>query len=479
VGSSKDRPSTEPRTTTVSYARASDDRRAALRDGTRQRTRVLFFWDGGSSAQWIGSDQQWIVGRSATCDVCVDDPSVSREHARLYGAGPDIEDLGSLNGVRVRGERLDAGVRTRVAPGDVVELGSAVVVFERPDVGAPSATIPPPVTTETACVTPAHRDGSMAAVERLIDVVARSDISVLLLGGTGVGKSVAAEEIHRRSSRTRAPFVRVDCAALTESLLESELFGHEKGAFTGAVQAKPGIIESADGGTVFLDEIGEAPLTTQTKLLGVLENRQVTRIGSLHPRKIDVRFIAATNRDLGAATADGTFRRDLFYRLRGLPISIPPLRERTQEIPALAARFLSEACARGGRTVPRLSEGALQMLGAHDWPGNLRELRHAMDRAALLCPGDEVLAEHVRVDGEAAATTTTTTASPGPVAARPAQGDLRRQVEDFERQRVIETLDQCAGNQTRAARVLGISRRALILRLEAYGVARPRKRPDA
>jgi two-component system response regulator AtoC len=292
----------------------------------------------------------------------------------------------------------------------------------------------------------------MRRVQTLADRAAAGTINVLIVGETGVGKEVLARRIHQLSPRADRPFVAVNCAALSEALFESELFGHERGAFTGAAQAKPGLLETAPGGTVFLDEVAELPPALQAKLLRVLETREVLRVGSVRPRPIDVRFVAATNRDLEGEVARGTFRRDLYFRLNGMTLAIPPLRERRQEIPGLCRRFLAELCATAGRRrAPRLTDEAREHLQARRWPGNVRELRNAIERALLLAPGDEITPEHLATDPEA----------PPPI--------------EDERERILRVLGACAGNQSRAARQLGISRKVLIARLDAYGVARPRK----
>jgi transcriptional regulator with PAS, ATPase and Fis domain len=308
----------------------------------------------------------------------------------------------------------------------------------------------------------------MQRLHRLVELVAKSTISVILLGETGVGKEVIAETIHRKSARTRGPFVRLNCAALPDNLLESELFGYERGAFTGAVTPKPGLLEAAHGGTVFLDEVGELPLATQAKLLRVLESGEVTRVGSLKPRPIDVRFLSATNRDLDAIVESGAFRRDLYYRLNGISIQIPPLRERRSEIRAFTRAFLREATKKAGRMDITLSPGALAKLEEHSWPGNVRELRNVVERAALLCAGDVIEPEHVLLG-----TTAGRDGGPAPAPSRP---QVAADAGAAERQRIIEALEKCGGNQKEAAKVLGISRRTLVYRLDAYGLPRPRKR---
>jgi transcriptional regulator with PAS, ATPase and Fis domain len=284
---------------------------------------------------------------------------------------------------------------------------------------------------------------------------------------------------------------------LTESLLESELFGHERGAFTGAVQAKPGLLETADGGTVFLDEIGELPMSTQVKLLRVLEERQVLRVGSLKARPIDVRFVAATNRDLEAEIDRGTFRRDLYYRLNGISLMIPPLRERVSEIEGLARAFILNACRQVGRgRPPALAADALDLMRRYSWPGNIRELRNVIERAVLLAGDGDIGVEHLPVEKLRATLAHPSTpdlasfnpppASPPPAAPaaappRPADaaatdsGRLRADLEAVERQHILDALAKTGGNQTEAARLLGISRRTLLTRLDHYAISRPRK----
>ena len=305
----------------------------------------------------------------------------------------------------------------------------------------------------------------MGRVRQLVERIAPGRISVLLLGESGVGKEVTAESIHRLSARAPGPYVTLNCAALSETLLESELFGHERGAFTGAVQTKRGLLEAASGGTAFLDEIGELPPSLQVKLLRVVEERKVRRVGAIEPIDIDVRFVAATNRDLEAEVAAGNFRQDLYYRLAGASVRIPPLRERRAEIEPLAQTFLEEAAADLGRPAPVLSADARRWLRRHDWPGNVRELRNVIERAVLLAPGSTVEVEHLPGGGAAAQ----------PAAPQTMRDEIQQEVSAIEKQRILEALEACAGNQTRAAKMLGMSRRAFINRLDAYDIPRPRK----
>jgi two-component system response regulator AtoC len=420
------------------------------------------------------------IGREEGNTVRIDDPSVSRRHAVLrVGAGVEVEDLGGANGIFLR-EKARPGManetlsvrqlikaKTDLAVGERILLGTASVVVRR----TPVADVPELDEPGGDVVV---RDPAMRVLYEQAARAARASISVLLLGETGVGKEVMARAIHRRSPRAAGPFMGINCAALTESLLESELFGSEKGAYTGAVAARAGLFEAANGGTVFLDEVGELPLATQSKLLRVLEERVVVRLGSTRPRPIDVRFVAATNRDIEAASQSERFRSDLYFRLAGITLSIPPLRERPAELALLVERFVAAACRELDRAVPlAVAPEALDLLRRHAWPGNVRELRNVIGRAAVLCGGDTILPEHLppALLKPSAAVAPPSPSQPAPAADR----DLPEQIRELERARIVDALEKCAGNQSKAADLLGISRRTLVSRLAEYGLPRPRK----
>jgi two-component system response regulator AtoC len=302
-------------------------------------------------------------------------------------------------------------------------------------------------------------------------------ISVLILGETGVGKDVLASWVHKKSPRAKGPMVSINCGALPANLLESELFGHKKGAFTDASEAKVGLLEAAEGGTVFLDEIGDMPLLLQVKMLQAIENRVVTRLGEVKPRPIDVRFIAATHRDLEARVASEEFRQDLYFRLNQISLTLPPLRERPGEIEALAQRFLLAAS--GGRRAPRLSGEALDILRAYFWPGNARELRNMIERALVWCDGPEITAEHLDIE-KMRATMLVATPSTASTSSRAAEVDDDAvpagltAAEREERALIVRTLKECAGSQSATAKKLGMSRGTLIERIKRYGIRRPR-----
>ncbi len=432
----------------------------------------------------LAAEGEVILGRSRSAGVQLDHSSVSREHAKLrLGAALAVEDLGSRNGTVVRGVLLAPGAVAGLGLGDTFEIGRVLLrVMPASSRRAPSRPgAPGSSERRTAGSGRAALDApegwyaptspAMQAVIAALEQVAASDVSLLLLGETGVGKEVCAELVHRRSARSSRTLLRLNCSALPEALIESELFGHEKGAFTGAATARPGLIESADGGTVFLDEIAELPAAVQVKLLRVLDRREVMRVGGRVEKLVDVRFVAATHKQLATEIAAGRFRQDLYYRLAGMTIRIPPLRERVDEIAPLARRFLDAVVKRLDRPPVELSADAIAALELHGWPGNIRELRNAMERALVVCGAGPILAAHLPLDVEPSGDSGQHT---GPV---PRLGSLSDEVEELERLRVEAALVASGGNQSEAARRLGMSRGALLARLRAWGLTGRRPPP--
>ncbi len=576
------------------------------------------------------------IGRRESVDVRLEDPSASRNHARLH-VGADqsltIEDLGSSNGTFVRGEPAPAGTRVAIAPGETVTIGSTLLVVQKPGRNPRSpvrvwahfhfearlgeacrtagsnheelallrahfdadvtnarvvAAIRPLMQWGDAVAAYAPNEyellvtgrgrGNLAAacaqlrealagcaparfglarfpadgrsadalmwrasealrgegpspsadealvlspvMQELYQVARRAasaPSNLLILGETGAGKDVLARTLHRASPRADRPFLALNCAGLNENLLESELFGHERGAFTGALAAKPGLLESADGGTLFLDEVGELPPTVQAKLLRVLETREVRRLGALKTRPLDLRILAATNRKLDEEVASGRFRQDLYFRLAALVLEVPPLRERRSEILPLSRRFLSELSGQHGRRhPPRLSPDAAAWLEAYAWPGNIRELKNAMERALILCAGDEIQIKHLpfaklegkldakldaklagALEGEpdlASAYQTdkvpappldgrlasgppplpraetpgpTAPVRPGPPAFQGPDAQPEDAAGDDERRAIVAALAKAGGNQKRAAQLVGMPLRTFVRRLKA------------
>jgi two-component system response regulator AtoC len=433
------------------------DARVILRDTTvRGNERpldgapvLLVAGDRHFSSHALAAGSELVFGRDPTCEVCLDHERVSRRHAVVRaGTTCTIEDLGSTNGVRVNGRTMSKGERIELAVGDGFSIGPFHALLLGPPSSAGAS-----VDGRAALVV---RDPRPGALSDVVARIAAADASVIIRGETGSGKEVLARALHERSNRG-GPFVSINCAAIPEALFESELFGHERGAFTGAAQARPGLLESGDDGTVLLDEIGELPLPQQAKLLRAIEAREVVRVGGTRPIALNLRFLAATHRDLRADVARGTFRQDLYFRLNGVTLHLPPLRERKDAIPDLAQAFLAAVDA-----TKRLSPAAVATLVGHPWPGNVRELRAVIERAALLASGAVLEPRHIDLDAAP---------EPTPPAAAPvAHGEPRT-----ERDRIIAALEQCAGNQTRAARVLGISRATLVHKLALLEIPRPRR----
>jgi DNA-binding NtrC family response regulator len=314
---------------------------------------------------------------------------------------------------------------------------------------------------------PAEMIGAGQAMKRLLDVIRRtapSEGRVLVTGENGTGKELVARALHEGSRRRGGPFVKLNCAAVPAELIESELFGHERGAFTGAVAARRGKFEQADGGTLFLDEVGDMPAAMQAKVLRVLQEGEFERVGGQQTLRCDVRVVAATNKDLAAEVKAGRFREDLFYRLAVVPIQTPPLRDRKEDIPALAERFLAEACERNGRRPMRLVREAVAALQAHAWPGNVRELRNLVERLAILSDGPEIgVADVVAVLPDA----------------RPPRADRFREgtsfhglVEEAEREIILAALDAHQDRVSDTARALGLERSHLYKKMRALGIKR-------
>lgn len=538
-------------------------------------TLILYHREGATVAQ-LSKGESLVVGRTAPAEVIIEDPGLSRQHARFTWKeqGLFVEDLDSTNGTKRNGERVS---QTKVSVDDEISLGPVVVsmhvmssvdeslrgfdghdrfvsalaaeltrarTFMRPValmiveakeshvsrwasrlravlrpvdrvgiygpstvlVALPEATAEyvatlagnlasgdPQLTFNTVWfpedgssaealigavrATPAERrlqsgdttdmvvkSAEMKAVMASVKRVATSAISVLIHGETGSGKELIAKAIHDGGNRRKKPLRAVNCAAIAPSLLESALFGHEKGAFTGADKAAPGIFEQADGGTVFLDEIGELAPSAQAALLRVLETQRVVRVGGQREIAVDVRVVAATHRDLDAMAANGRFRQDLLYRLNTVTLRIPPLRSRVDEIRPLAERFLKSAVVKSHSAVRSIDAAAIAALETYSWPGNVRELRNVIERAVVLAEGKVInvadLTERVRgvVDQ---------------VAAKEAEeeaGDLRDRVRKYESELILSALQKAHGNQTEAAKALGLPLRTLVHKIQIYGI---------
>ena len=384
------------------------------------------------------------VGRGETCGIRIDDPAVSRRHASLRwdgSAAVQVRDLGSHNGTWFGADRLSEAVLA--GRGAELVVGPArLVVYVRPTAHGPRGTAPEIVTNDPAL------EDALALADR----AALVDSTVLITGETGTGKELVARRIHARSERARGPLVAVNCGAIAPTLAAAELFGHERGAFTGATSARPGVFEQAAGGTLFLDEVGELPAHVQVMLLRVLSERAVVRVGGARPIALDVRVLAATHRDPEAMVRQGSLRGDLLFRLDVVRIGLPPLRARPGDIELLAERFLSELDPSG---TARLTASALASLRAHTWPGNVRELRNLLEHA--LAEGGPEGCPRVLMRLIAGSSATMS-------------GELDVHISAVERERIREALELAGGNRSHAARLLGITRSALLHRLRKHGL---------
>ena len=479
---------------------------------------LLIVSDAGVVQMPIEAGRSVRIGRLGTSDVVVDHPSASRAHAVIHaGNPPAIEDLGSSNGTYVQGQRIPATTRVPLPIGSVANVAGVTFLVRNQSSEPGAARADSRRTASVTCSGSVRslvlRDEKMQELLQVMARVAQSAMPVLILGETGVGKELLAERLHQLSPRRERPLLRVNCAALSDGILASELFGHERGAFTGAHATKVGLFEAANGGTVFLDEVGELSQETQAKLLRVLETGEVVRVGSHQARQVDVRLVSATNRDLRALVAERTFRADLYYRLNGVLAQVPPLRERQADIIPLAEYFIARSADMMALEPPHLSEAARSLLLRHRWPGNVRELKHVCERAVVLAQGPTLdtsafqleaalpslpprsvtpdsrslepsrlsdvprSQEGVRLSdsslGSRASRSPSSSSSSRFRSSRRAD-QLRVELERAERDRIMEALQQ-AGNQADAARLLGISRRALLYRLDAYDIPRPRK----
>ena len=398
----------------------------------------------------VSTSERFSIGSHPSNDLVIDDAAVSRFHCEvtLDARGAWLVDLDSKNGTTVDGVAVVKGM---LRDGSNVQLGRSTCRFELADEHIPIALSP-----RTHLGSLVGTSAAMRAVFALLERAAASQITVLIEGESGTGKEGAAEDIHRHGARREQPFLVVDCGAIPPSLLERELFGHERGAFTGADERRAGVFEAAHGGTVFLDEIGELPLELQPKLLRVLEQRQVRPLGATAHRSVDVRIVAATNRDLRALVNEGAFRSDLYFRLAVLMVRIPPLRHRPEDIPALAQHILGEIGAPQDVAERLLASDSMARMQRGAWPGNVRELRNYLERCLVLeqpLPTGEAIADELLVD-------TTVSYSES----------KRRLLDAFERRYLEALLARHRGNVAQAARAAGMDRVYVYKLLQRHGL---------
>jgi DNA-binding NtrC family response regulator len=417
----------------------------------------------GPSAPGAATGPRVTVGRSRAADLCVADPTISEFHldAVAHAEGIELRDLDSWNGTYLDGTRI---LRAIVAPGTVVSLGESTIRLD----ASPQHSSPPPPSESFGGLLGKSRP--MQEVFAALEVLAQSDLSVLVEGPTGSGKELAARALHSRGARAKWPFVVLDCAAIPGQLAESVLFGHERGSFTGAVEARPGVFEVADGGTVFLDEIGELPLELQPRLLRALDQRAVSRVGSNAPRPFSVRVVSATWRDLRRMVNQGHFREDLYYRLAQVRVVMPALRDRREDIELLAADFLRRL-PREAKCARSLARGAIDELKKRDFPGNVRELKNTVEVAAWMAEGPAIRPADLTIErliARRAGDRGSSSDEGGDVPAFKAA--KRTAVDDFEHRYLERLLVETEGNIAKAAGLAGIERHHLRALLKRHGL---------
>ena len=405
-----------------------------------------------------------LIGRSAGCQLVLDDSSVSSVHAEVT-ASPDghvLRDLNSTNGIFMMGHRVREVI---LRPGSQFQIGNNLLSFEPLE-----NMVKVPLSTRHRFGKAICQSVKMREVFALLEKAANSNLSILIRGETGTGKELLADAVHNYSMRKNRQFVVLDCGAVPANLIEDVLFGHERGAFTGAERQRVGMFEEADGGTLFIDEVGELRLWLQPKLLRVLERGEVQRIGSVKPLQVDVRVVAATHRDLWSMVDEELFRRDLLYRLSVVEVVVPPLRERPEDIPLLVEQFAVGANqTRSDLGLPEVNfdEEAMVFLQSHPWPGNVRELRNAVERAVHLADGDEVKRERLVQDlyGHSDSSALTVDYK---IPYKESKGVL---LEQFERQYLLHLMEREQGNLSAASRTAGLARQHLRKLCRRYGIA--------
>lgn len=414
---------------------------------------LIFVKEGKPLLQRPCDQTQIIIGRDATCDIQLFEPEISRKHCAIERTNGSfvLKDL-SRNGTFLNRKKIEA---VKLKEQDEIQIGPWACYFVAEETQAPQETLITENKTEQAKNALGPMLGSTRAMKNVFELLrtaATNDVTICLLGESGTGKELAAKLVHDLSGRREKPFVAINCGAIPPNLIESMLFGHERGAFTGAAERHQGVFEQADGGTLFLDEIGEMPLELQTRLLRVLEERKVRRVGGKSDIPVNIRLVTATLQNLEERVAGGDFRHDLFYRLYVFPISLPPLRERPEDI-ALLANYFTEALSLAGKKII-LSEAAVEKLKIHNWPGNVRELKNVIQRALLLVKGEKIEPKDL-----------------GFTSIQTAQSAFAKaNLADQEKSSILDALHKSKGNHSKASRLLGIARTTLASKLRRYKI---------
>jgi len=420
-------------------------KRISGKDDDQKGRAVLRITEGTGKGKSVEITSSLTIGSRPDSDLRLEDPTVSRKHAEISrtAEGFLLQDTGSTNGTFLNGVRVD---RAYLRDGAVVTVGETSMVYSTGADGALRGEQVPSIFGQMVAVSE-----PMLKAFALLEGLAASDITVLIEGETGTGKELAARAVHDRSPRAGRPFVIFDCSTVPGQLMESELFGHTKGAFTGASEARPGAVEEAEGGTLFLDEVGDLPLDLQPKLLRLLDLKEFKRVGTSDRKIADVRFVAATNVDLEDQVRRDLFRRDLYFRISAAKVTLLPLRERPRDIPALARHFLGTLSREQGRSLT-LKKDALGALSKHPWPGNVREVKNLLETAVALCRSDTISAKDL------------------PFQVADSQSSVGGSLAGAEEQAIKEALEKAAGNRRKAARLLGIAPSTLYAKMKKFNL---------
>ena len=421
-------------------------KRISGKEDSQKSRAILRITEGAGKGKSVEITSSLTIGSRPDSDLCLEDPTVSRKHAEISrtAEGFLLQDLGSTNGTSLNGVRVD---RAYLRDGAIVTVGETSMIYSTgADIGAMRGEQAPSTFGQMVAVSE-----PMLKAFTLLEGLAASDITVLIEGETGTGKELAARAVHDRSPRAKRPFVIFDCSTVPGQLMESELFGHTKGAFTGASEARPGAVEEAEGGTLFLDEIGELPPDLQPKLLRLLDLKEFKRVGTSDRKVANVRFVAATNVDLEDHVRRDLFRRDLYFRISAAKVTLLPLRERSKDILALARYFLGRLNSEQGRNLA-LKKDALGALAKHAWPGNIRELKNLLETAAALCRSENISAADLPFQG---------------VGSQPLSGGSLAGAEE---QAVRDALEKAGDNKRKAARRLGIAPSTLYAKMKKFGL---------
>jgi DNA-binding NtrC family response regulator len=420
---------------------------------TSKKGKLIVLSGPSRGKEYVVGQDEVLVGTGANCDFSIKDDAVSKKHFLIQRGKNEftIADQGSTNGTVLNGNSIKVG---GLKPNSIIQIGESYIQFFLYDENEAEYGVSP---TEKDYFGSVYGGSyAMRKIFGVLEKVSPTNVTIVLEGATGVGKDVIARAVHANSRRASEPFIVVDCTAISPNLFESELFGHEKGSFTGAESQRRGLLEVAKGGTIFFDELGELPIEQQPKLLRAIETRSIKRVGGNEEIPIDIRIIAATNRDLETEVKKGNFREDLYFRLSVVKILVPDLKDRSDDIPGIVDHFINN-------TGKSLSDDALNLLKYYSWPGNIRELKNVIERAVAFAEGEVIESKDIMTMQQIASATASSTQTEE-------ESFTGRSLEALEKIAIEKTIEACSGNKTKAAKILGIAYSTLYEKIKKYGI---------